>query len=101
MDLPTIAARWRAIEQRISHYLAGLDDAALAEPFTYTNLTGQVWTYPLWRTLMHVVNHQTYHRGQVAMFCRQLGAKPVPVDLLDADDAGLFDARNTQHGTGR
>jgi uncharacterized damage-inducible protein DinB len=90
IDLPSIAARWCGIEQRVRDYLASLDDAALAEPFTYTNLTGQVWTYPLWRTLMHVVNHQTYHRGQVTMFLRQLGTNPVPVDVLNADDAGVF-----------
>jgi uncharacterized damage-inducible protein DinB len=39
---------------------------------------------------MHVVNHQTYHRGQVTMFLRQLGTNPVPVDVLNADDAGVF-----------
>jgi uncharacterized damage-inducible protein DinB len=37
------------------------------------------------------VNHQTYHRGQVTTLLRQLGAGPVAVDLLVADDMGLFD----------
>ena len=90
VDIPSIAARWGEIEQRVRHYLASIDNAAIARPFTYINLTGQTWTYPLWRTLMHVINHQTYHRGQVTMFLRQLGAYAVPVDLLVADDIGLF-----------
>jgi uncharacterized damage-inducible protein DinB len=31
---------------------------------------------PLWQMLQHVVNHATYHRGQVTTLLRQLGATP-------------------------
>jgi uncharacterized damage-inducible protein DinB len=30
----------------------------------------------LWQMLQHVVNHQSYHRGQVTTMLRQLGAAP-------------------------
>jgi uncharacterized damage-inducible protein DinB len=30
----------------------------------------------LWQMLQHVVNHSTYHRGQVTTMIRQLGAAP-------------------------
>jgi uncharacterized damage-inducible protein DinB len=30
----------------------------------------------------HVINHATYHRGQVTMMLRQLGAAPVATDLI-------------------
>jgi len=93
-ELPTLAAivdRWRGIEHRLCEYVAGLKEEALARPLTYTNLTGETWTYPLWRTLLHLLNHQTYHRGQVATLLRQLGVQPTAVDLLVADDSGLFD----------
>ena len=30
----------------------------------------------LWHMLQHVVNHATYHRGQVTTLLRQLGAAP-------------------------
>ena len=43
-------------------------------------------SYPLWQTLFHVVNHQTYHRGQVATLLRQLGTQPSPIDYLLAHD---------------
>jgi uncharacterized damage-inducible protein DinB len=36
--------------------------------------------------MCHVVNHSTYHRGQLATMLRQLGARPVPTDLLVFDD---------------
>jgi len=32
--------------------------------------------------LQHVVNHSTYHRGQITMMLRQLGAMPVAKDFL-------------------
>jgi uncharacterized damage-inducible protein DinB len=32
--------------------------------------------------IQHVVNHGTYHRGQVTTMLRQLGAKGVGTDLI-------------------
>jgi uncharacterized damage-inducible protein DinB len=32
--------------------------------------------------MYHVVNHSTYHRGQLTTMLRQLGAAPVPTDFL-------------------
>jgi uncharacterized damage-inducible protein DinB len=93
-ELPSLAAiveRWTAVERGMREYLADLTEEALTELFTYTNFRGQAWTYPRWRVLLHVVNHQTYHRGQVTTLLRQLGVRPEPVDLLVADDTGLFD----------
>lgn len=29
-----------------------------------------------WHMLQHVVNHASYHRGQITTMLRQLGAKP-------------------------
>ena len=31
---------------------------------------------PFWQMLQHVVNHASYHRGQVTTMLRQLGAAP-------------------------
>jgi len=94
-EFPTLTAiseRWRAVEHAFLEYLARLQEEALTQPLTYVGLTGEAWTYPLWRALLHVVNHQTYHRGQVTTILKQLGVRPPPVDLLIAHDMGLFDA---------
>lgn len=88
--LVTIAERWRTVEQGMREYLSGLNEEVLARTLIYTNLRGETWKYPLWRVLLHLVNHQTYHRGQVTTLLRQLGRRPAPVDLLVADDMGLF-----------
>ncbi len=93
-DFPSLAEierRWRAIERDMRQYLAGLTEEELRQPLTYINLKGEQWTYPLWQTLLHVVNHQTYHRGQVTTLLRQLGAPAPAVDLLVAYDVRAVD----------
>jgi uncharacterized damage-inducible protein DinB len=32
--------------------------------------------------LQHIVNHSTYHRGQLTTLLRQLGAQPCATDFL-------------------
>ena len=83
-DFPTVAVvreRWTEVEGRLRAYLEGLDESAFARPFTRTRPTGETWTSPLWQTHLHLLNHQSYHRGQVATLLRQLGAAPPAVDL--------------------
>jgi len=63
-------------------FVAGITDASLQQPLKYVNLKGQPFEYPLGRAMQHLVNHGSYHRGQVTNFLRQLGAQPVATDLL-------------------
>lgn len=84
-EVPTLAAireRWQQVEQEVRGFLSTLSQDALARPITYVNLRGETWTYPLRQTLFHLVNHQSYHRGQVTTLLRQLGGTPAPVDFL-------------------
>jgi uncharacterized damage-inducible protein DinB len=62
--------------------LAALTPERLAERITYVNFAGQTWTYALADMLVHLVNHGTYHRGQIATLLRQLGGKPLSTDYL-------------------
>jgi uncharacterized damage-inducible protein DinB len=38
--------------------------------------------FPLVLLMQHVVNHTTYHRGQVTNFLRQMGLQPAATDFL-------------------
>ena len=38
----------------------------------------------MWEMMLHLVNHQTYHRGQLATLLRQMGHKP------NAEDMAVF-----------
>jgi uncharacterized damage-inducible protein DinB len=57
-------------------------EAAQDETFTYRNLAGVETTRVKWQIFRHIVNHGTYHRGQIANMLRQLGVKPPSTDLL-------------------
>jgi uncharacterized damage-inducible protein DinB len=81
-DLSSIKHRWPEIEAEQMEFVAGMTDALLQQPLKYVNLKGQVFEYPLGREMQHLVNHGSYHRGQVTNFLRQLGAQPVATDLL-------------------
>ncbi len=81
-NLDTLIDRWKVVEIEMRGFLGRLDSRSLAAPVTYTNLRGELWTYPLEEMIVHVFTHQIYHRGQVTMIFRLLGAKPVMVDYL-------------------
>src|SRR5258708_9643613 len=92
-EFPTLARveeRWREVERDMREYLRGLKEDQLPRPLSYKNFAGVTWTYPLWRAMLHLVNHQTYHRGQVTTLLRQLGVRAASVDLLVADDEGYL-----------
>jgi uncharacterized damage-inducible protein DinB len=91
-EFPTVQAleaRWAEIESQREGFLSALTDADLARRVAYENLRGERWEYPLVHMLQHVVNHGTYHRGQVVTLLRQLGrAAPATDLLLYVDRAG-------------
>ena len=79
----------RRVEHSTREFFVGVTEEQLRRPLSYTNFAGEVWTYPMWRTVMHVINHQSYHRGQVTNYLRDLGMKAPLVDFLAAHDAGF------------
>jgi uncharacterized damage-inducible protein DinB len=48
----------------------------------YKSFASEPFTNSLGQIVRHVVNHGTYHRGQVATMLRQLGAQAVSSDLI-------------------
>jgi uncharacterized damage-inducible protein DinB len=83
-EFPTVAslkARFAAVEGEWRVYVEGQPEARLAQPFSYRDLAGNAHSLLLAQSLQHIVNHGTYHRGQITTLLRQLGAKPVSTDL--------------------
>lgn len=77
---------WSAFESEQRTYLEGLAEADLDRLVSYQNPPGKTWTYSLRHMLQHVINHSTYHRGQLTTMFRGLGAAPRPLDFLDYFD---------------
>jgi uncharacterized damage-inducible protein DinB len=91
-EFPTLAAlsqRWETVEREMREYVAGLSEEALQCPVTCRSTRGQTWTFTLWLMMLHLLHHQSYHRGQVTTLLRQLGIQPLKVDFLDAHEMGF------------
>ena len=81
-DLEAIKTRWDKVESERADFIRSLTPERLHAELSYVNTRGQAFAYPLWQMLVHVVNHSTYHRGQITTLVRQVGAKPVTTDFL-------------------
>jgi uncharacterized damage-inducible protein DinB len=83
-EYPTVASlreRFQAVDRERAAFLESLTESRLQQPFDYTDLAGNAMRLPLVQSMQHVVNHGTYHRGQVTTMLRQLGATPVSTDM--------------------
>ena len=51
----------------------------------YHNYVGNYFENNVQQIMIHLVNHGTYHRGQVALLLRQKGYEPVNTDFITYD----------------
>lgn len=51
----------------------------------YKNYVGDPYKNNVEQIMIHLVNHSTYHRGQIAMMLRQNGLEPVNTDYITYD----------------
>lgn len=83
-DVASIRAVWKEEEQRIRSLVDRLGEEGIHRRMEYRrNPEDKPQSQIFWHMLQHVVNHGTYHRGQVTTMLRQLGANPPrSVDLI-------------------
>ena len=81
-NLEVLKREWPLLHACWAEWVSRLDESALATEVSYLDTKGREWRQPLWQVLLHVVNHDTHHRGQVSGFLRALGRTPPPLDLM-------------------
>jgi uncharacterized damage-inducible protein DinB len=74
-DVASVRQEWRDVNRDRLAFAAPLDDTALARLVAVRE-----HTYTLAELFQHVLNHSTYHRGQIALLIRQLGHAPPATD---------------------
>jgi uncharacterized damage-inducible protein DinB len=68
-EYPTFADlknAWLALEGDLTNFIDAQTDSTINQPITYTNTRGHTHTVPLGQLMLHVANHGTHHRGELA-----------------------------------
>jgi uncharacterized damage-inducible protein DinB len=85
VDLNSLLEVWEPVLTRWPIVVESLGDAGRLDTgrlIEYKSFAGDPFTNSLDQIVRHVVNHGTYHRGQVATMLRQLGVQAVSSDLI-------------------
>ena len=75
-DLASVRRAWSEHESKMRAFLEELGEGGINRVMEFKMLTGHASSSPFWPMLQHIVNHASYHRGQVTTMLRQLGAQP-------------------------
>jgi uncharacterized damage-inducible protein DinB len=75
-DLAAVRSKWAEVSTELGEFISGLTNEALGK-----TLPARDTQISLAHLMQHVANHSTYHRGQVTLMMRQLGAEPVATDF--------------------
>lgn len=82
-DVEALRAAWVGLEQQVRSLIDPMSDDDLQQVKDYRLFSGAAGATPLWQMVQHVVNHASYHRGQITTMLRQAGAQPAKsMDLI-------------------
>ncbi|HUS10285.1 MAG TPA: DinB family protein [Pyrinomonadaceae bacterium] len=81
-DLEDLAAQLSEMEAHWSQYLNQLNNNELDRIFEYTSYEGGHFRNSVEDILTQLFGHSWYHRGQIAMLLRSIGAEPAVTDFV-------------------
>lgn len=73
---------WNTTGFETAKFLGTLTDKKLLDTFTMTTSKGEHFTHSYRDSFLHLVDHSSYHRGQVASLMRQLGVTPPTTGMI-------------------
>ncbi len=59
-------------------WVKNTSEMMLVHVYAFQNSKKDLFKQPVYETVMHVINHSTYHRGQLVTMMRTLGVKTIP-----------------------
>lgn len=81
-DAAALEARWAVIDHDQQIFINNLTEELLQVRMSFDFYQGQHWDFSVAQYMQHVVNHSSYHRGQVVTLLRQLARTPPATDFL-------------------
>jgi uncharacterized damage-inducible protein DinB len=75
-SMSDLRQKWDALEAEQRAFVDGLKDADLTRAVDYRNTEGAAFRVALGALLLHVVNHATHHRSEVATMLTLISGSP-------------------------
>ncbi len=76
-----LQAFWEGVCDEMSQFLTSMDDQKLQETLSTTARSGS-HNASYAQMIQHVIDHSSYHRGQIVTMLRQLGVTPPSTGLI-------------------
>lgn len=73
-----IESKWKESDQLFIDYLKSVENSKLLEKASYTSLDGKNYTRVVRDILLHLIQHPTYHRGQISAILKERGIAKMP-----------------------
>jgi uncharacterized damage-inducible protein DinB len=73
---------WPSVLNGMAEWVRAQDEAVIEGRLDWINIKGEAKSELRYKILLHVVNHASYHRGQVITMIRQAGGEAVSTDLV-------------------
>ena len=80
--IESIRTRWSTIASNQLAFIRDQDEQSLMLHVSYRNTAGKAFTLKVWQILVHVANHATHHRGELAAMFAVLDAPHDEEDWL-------------------
>jgi uncharacterized damage-inducible protein DinB len=77
-----VKQQWDNYQAQLGDFLEDMSDERLNAPLSYKDMKGNPYSTTLWKQMQHLVNHGSYHRGQIVTLLRILGMKAATTDLI-------------------
>jgi uncharacterized damage-inducible protein DinB len=77
-NFAVLAEKWLRLSRQWSSWLVEIPEKNIIHVFGYYNSKKEFFKQPVYEMLLHLVNHQTYHRGQVVTMLRQNKIDKIP-----------------------
>ncbi len=77
---------WKNGTLDFKQFIEDFPEEKLDEKLSFKNMKGIPHNQPYWQLFAHIINHATYHRGQLVTMLRQVGYK----DLSSTDMTTYF-----------
>ena len=77
-DFEELARQLIALSKQWNEWIQNTSETNFTHVFAYQNSKKEHFKQPVYEMLLHLFNHQTFHRGQLVTMLRQNGIEKIP-----------------------